>query len=264
MVVFDYRSGGHGHLIAFGFVVAVFFLTTGSTSRTQFVRLKCCVLFRFTVPVLFVCHLIHLVFDPFFYHVLLMVVHEPINIRVLATGPVHRAINPRLSRCFSVVGFRHQQRSSAVSAAFGYARTVDPPLFGPFLSGRRSFRISDRRRPSATHSVWFGSCLGRGRPCRGTDRYRPLWRRRCRLALSRFPQQFVQWMTAVFHRWQARYVNGGMFTVRLFTGPNVDHCISRLFAAGRFDFTRPYAILNFRISISGSPTTTSHTDKLNK
>lgn len=135
MVVFDYRSGGHGHLIAFRFVVAVFFLTAGPTSRTQFVRLKCRVLFRFTVPILFVCHLIYLVFDPFFYHVLLMVVHEPVYVRVLATGPVHRAINPRLSCCFSVICFRHQQCPSAVSAAFGYAWTVDPSLLGPFLSG---------------------------------------------------------------------------------------------------------------------------------
>lgn len=171
MVVFDYRSGGHGHLIAFRFVVAVFFLTAGSTSRTQFVRLKCRVLFRFTVPVLFVRHLIHLVFDPFFYHVLLMVVHEPVNVRVLATSPVHWAINPRLSCCFSVVGFRHQQRPSAVSAAFGYARTIDPPLLGPFLMSRRSFRISDRRRPCATHAIWFGSCLGRGCSRRGADRH---------------------------------------------------------------------------------------------
>jgi len=266
VAVFYYRSGGHGHLIALGLVVAVFFLTTGTPSGTQLVRFKRRVLFglRRTVPVLFVRNLVHLVFDPFFYHILLVVVHEPINVGVLATGPVHRAVYPRLAGRFPVIVFRHQQRPGAVSSALGYARPVDPPLLGPFFPDRRSPRISDRRRPCAAHAVGFGSCLGRGRSGSGVDRHRPLWRRRCRLALSGFPEQFVQRVTAVFHRRQAGYVYGRVFAVRLLAGPDVDHRVGRLFAAGRFHFGRPHAVLNFRIGVPWSPAAAGHADKLKK
>jgi len=266
VAVFDYRSGGHGHLIALRLIVAVFFLTAGPSSGAQFVRFKRRVLFglRRTVPVLFICNLVHLMFHPFFYHVLLVVVHEPVNVGVLATGPVHRAVYPRLAGRLPVVVLRHQQRPGAVRAALGYARPVDPPLLGPFFPDRRSPRISDRWRPRAAHAVGFGSRLGRGRSGRGADRHRPLWRRRRRLALSGFPEQFVQRVTAVFHRRQAGYVDGRVFAVRLLAGPDVDHRVGRLFAAGRFHFGRPHAVLNFRIGVPGSPAAAGHADKLIK
>lgn len=202
MIIFDYRSGGYGHLIALGLVVAVFFLTAGPPSGAQLVRLKRRVLFglRRTVPVLFVRYLVHLVFNPFFNHVLLVVVHEPVDVCVLAAGPVHRTIYPRLAGRFPVVVFRHQQRPGAVRAALGYPRPINPPLLGPFFPDRRSPRVPDRWRPCAAHSVGFGSRLGRGRSGCGANRHRPLGRRRRRLALSGFPEQFIQRVTAVFHR----------------------------------------------------------------
>lgn len=264
MTVFDHRSGGHRHRITFvGFIVTRFFLATSTSSGTQFVGLERGVLFRLPISVLLISDLIHLVFDPFLDHVLLVVVHEPVDVCMLtARHPVHRAVYPRLAGRFPVIFFSHQYGSSTVSPALGYARSVDPPLFGPFFLGRR-LRISNRRRPCAAHAVRLRRRFGRGRCLRRSNRHRPLGRRRSGLTLAWFPEQFVQRMTPVFYRWQTGYVHGRMFTVRLFAGPHVNDRVGRLFAARRFHITRSYAVLNFRLVIARrSPATAGHADKL--
>jgi len=151
-----------------------------------------------------------------------------------------------------------------VCATLGYPRPVDPSFLGTFFPNWWSPRVSDRRWPCAAHAVGFGSRLCRGCPGRRAVRYRSLWWRRRWLALSWFTEKFVQWVTAVFYCRQAGYMDGRVFAVSLLARPDVDHRVRRLFAAGRFDFARPHAVLNFRIGISGSSTAACHADKLKK
>lgn len=263
----DGRPGGGGggrwhQPFARRFVVAVFLLTARASPGTQLVRL---VLLRIPVPVLFVRHLVHLVLHPFLDHVLLVVVHEPVDVGVLAT--VHgRPVDPRLARRFPVLLFlAHQHGPRALRSALGHPRPVDPslllirPSVLPDRGRRRRLRIPDRRRPrAATAAVRFVR--------RRARRRRPLRRRRCRLTLAGLlAEQLVQRMAPALDRGQAGYVHGRMFAVRLLAGAHVDHRVGRLFAARRFHVAGAHAaVLNFRrFRVAGRrPATAGHADEL--
>lgn len=230
--------------------------------------------------------------DPLLDHVLLVIVHKPVNVGVLATRggcgrgrvTVHGAVYPRLAGLDLAVVFGTHQHGPG--PALGDARSVYPPLFGPLLlalppatTARRParFRRPHRRRPGAVCAV--RSAAADGRPAGGQQR--PLRRRRRRPAVAGaadlLSEQLIQRMArpvllrrSRHYRRQAGYVHGRVFAVRLLTRSHVDDRVRRLFAARRLHVARPdaaaaaaTAVLHFHVAaVAGRPAATRHSNEL--